>query len=529
MINANEFYPTPERLLSKITQGIDWRYIHTILEPSAGKGDICDFVKERKRLCYSSEVDIDCIEIDETLRNTLIGKGYRVVHDDYLTYNTFKKYDLIILNPPFSNGSKHLLKALEMQKDGGSVVCILNAETIRNQCSNERIALVRQLEDLNATIDFYEHEFTDAERETDVEIAVVKVTIPKKADTSRIYEKLKRKMYGSDENVDVTELAPSDFVEAIVQRYNLEVEAGVRLIKEYRGLCPYMNSNFDDAHVAPILTLTIGKDDLSINGYVKEVRMKYWSALFNNSIFTGNMTQNLLNEYRAKVSKLADYDFSLYNIRQIQMEMKKNLIRGIEECIVELFDKLSYQHAYDNELSKNIHYYNGWKTNKSWIINKKVIMPWMSAWNTIFNNYRPTDYQLVQRLKDIEKALNYLDGGITDARDMNAILKEAEETGQTKKIRLKYFDITFFKKGTCHIEFTNLELLKKLNIFGSQQKGWLPPSYGKMKYEEMDAEEKAVIDEFEGKEEYQKTMTNSSYYLYSPEDSLMGIEMKQSA
>jgi len=36
-----------------------------------------------------------------------------------------KEYSLIILNPPFSNGCKHLLKALEMQqRNGGAVVCL---------------------------------------------------------------------------------------------------------------------------------------------------------------------------------------------------------------------------------------------------------------------------------------------------------------------------------------------------------------------------------------------------------------------
>ena len=29
---------------------------------------------------------------------------------------------------------------------------------------------------------------------------------------------------------------------------------------------------------------------------------------------------------------------------------------------------------------------------------------------------------------------------------------------------LKNIDVTFYKKGTCHIEFTNLELLKRFNI-----------------------------------------------------------------
>lgn len=79
-------------------------------------------------------------------------------------------------------------------------------------------------------------------------------------------------------------------------------------------------------------------------------------------------------------------------------------------------------------------------------------------------------------------------------------LREAELMGRTKKIPLKYFTVTFFKKGTCHIEFTNLELLKKLNIFGAQNKHWLPPSYGKKTYQEMNPEEQQVIDDFEGKE-----------------------------
>lgn len=74
------------------------------------------------------------------------------------------------------------------------------------------------------------------------------------------------------------------------------------------------------------------------------------------------------------------------------------------------------------------------------------------------------------QLADIEKALSYLDGGLTDGRDMELWLRHAAETGQTQKIQLKYFYVTFYKKGTCHIEFINEDLLKKLNIFGSQQK-----------------------------------------------------------
>lgn len=59
---------------------------------------------------------IDCVEINKDLRNCLKGAGYRVVGDDFLTYSTMKQYDLIVMNPPFSNGDAHLLKALKMQQ-----------------------------------------------------------------------------------------------------------------------------------------------------------------------------------------------------------------------------------------------------------------------------------------------------------------------------------------------------------------------------------------------------------------------------
>ena len=64
-------------------------------------------------------------------------------------------------------------------------------------------------------------------------------------------------------------------------------------------------------------------------------------------------------------------------------------------------------------------------------------------------------------------------------------------------------------------------MLKKFNIFGSQHKGWLPPSYGKKGYEEMDEEEKAVIDEFEGEQEYRKVMGNTGYYICDTNSLLM--------
>lgn len=530
-----EFYPTPKSLLNKIFDGVDWKQVDTILEPSAGKGDIIEFIQNSEEAHrYHHNFEIDCIEKDPNLQAVLKQKGFRLVHDDFFTFHTWKQYDLIVMNPPFSCGDKHLLNALKLQEDGGNIICILNAETLKNPYSITRQALALRLEDLHADISYMQNEFVSAERKTSVEIAVVKVFIPKKERDSRIFSELRESKQMSEQTVqEQTSLAENDYIKAAVKQFELETEAGIRLIREYQAMKPYMLRSLSGDNFVKndsILYLTMDKHspcspEVTENEFLKVVRLKYWTSIFNDSRFTGHMTSNLLSEYRTQIDKLADYDFSCFNIKTIQADIAIKLVKGVEECIVKLFDELSFQYSYSDELGRNIHYYNGWKTNKAWIINKKVILPWMNAWGRFNGLYDPANYEIIEKLTDIEKALDYLSGSSGNERGIRETLHEAEKIGQTKKIPLKYFTVTFYKKGTCHIEFTDLELLKKLNIFGSQQKGWLPPAYGKKSYSDMDEEEKKVIDEFEGVESYMETMTNSDYYLYSASDSIKCLEM----
>lgn len=519
MLLKDEFYPTPQTLLKEIFAGMEWKDIHTVLEPSAGKGDIVQFLMEygnvnARGYRYSKNLDIDCIEKDTDLQKVLRGHGYRVVHDDFLTFHTFKEYDLIVMNPPFSNGDKHLLKAIDMQKEGGSIICILNAETIRNPYSLVRKELLQKLEAYHADISFFTGAFEQAERKTSVDVAVIKVAISKKEKSSRIFSELKSAYYTEEVMQEETSLCINDFVKATVKQYELEVDAGIQLIREYQAMAPFIMSSLRETfYTKPLIELKVnGTVDFTINDYVKSVRSKYWNALFQDVRFVGNMPTNLLDNYRKKVAELAEYDFSLYNIYSLQLEMSTNLTEGIEECIIKLFDELSYQYSYSSEYGNNVHYYNGWKTNKCWIINKKVILPFYNAWD-YSGNYRPNSYDAMKKLSDIEKALDYLNGSVSNEKALQDRLQAAKNVNQTKKIPLRYFTVTFYKKGTCHIEFTDLELLKKLNIYGSQKKGWLPPSYGKKTYEEMSKEEQGIVDAFEGKASYEKIMTHSSHYL----------------
>ena len=221
-----------------------------------------------------------------------------------------------------------------------------------------------------------------------------------------------------------------------------------------------------------------------------------------------------------QLNKMRAYDFTPANIRKIYADLSKNLSSNIEQAILKQFDELSYQGSL--EKANNIHYFNGWQTNSAFKINKKVIIRHTyngDGWNF---PYKGRDI-----LEELEKIFTYLDAEKREGEPIYPILSKA--FGRWKyageRLHFKYFDVEFKKKGTLHLWFNDLELLKKFNIFGANKKGWLPNDYGKKSYSEMNEEEKEVVNSFEGKKEYEDTMRNSSYYLGNTTQNLLGIGM----
>ena len=388
MLENKEFYPTPKALLEKMTEDVNFPMVHSVLEPSAGKGDIVKYLLEKAESCSNVTLDIDCIEKDPNLRHILKGNDMRVVHDDFLTYDTMKAYDMIIMNPPFSEGCLHLQKAIRMQeRSGGAIVCLLNAETLKNQCSNDRIALMKMIEQHNGSIEFIQDGFLDAERKTAVEVALVKVQIPKPEARSSIIDTLKRERKVQEPAAsECAYLADNDFIKAIVDQYKMEVEAGCRLIREYEGMKPFILSEFkrnDDGSFRStecILSLNLCTQhnhydgNASINEYIRLVRKKYWKTLFTNPKFVGQLTENLQREYFNKVSELMDVEFSMFNVLEVKIDMLKHVSDGIEDAIIALFDEFSHKHYWYDDSGNNIHYYNGWKTNSAYMVNKKFVL-----------------------------------------------------------------------------------------------------------------------------------------------------------
>lgn len=519
-------------MLSKI----DFKNVQCILEPSAGKGDIIEGINDVltdmycKKNSYNSyydkpkmpDIQIDGIEIDENLRAILKEKNIRLISNDFLQFESYTKYDLIAMNPPFKDGDKHLLKALKVLEYGGQCVCILNAETIKNPYSNIRVELINKLDELHADIEYIQDSFIDAEKKTDVEIALIYVNIPEKSIDLSILSRLALgENYESQyKEFDECQLAENDIIKNLIMQFKFESTAGIKVINDFEAMQQYIPKSSTENFSNSLITLSVyGHDDKNCdrcnfsrqNVFIQQLRYKYWSLLFNSKEMSKLFTERVREEFFRKLNEFKLYDFTLSNIKQIQLELSQNMNNNVEDAILKQFDNLTYQHSMDK--NTNIHYYNGWKTNSAFAVNSKIILScygvYDNRWGGSWSLYKARD-----KVEEIEKIFNYLDSGMTEGDDINAIFyKLNNREYQGERIICKYFEMEVKKKGTIHIWFSNLELLKKFNIFGANKKGWLPNSYGKKKYSEMDNEEKAVVDSFEGKKEYEKTCENRGYYF----------------
>ena len=589
-----QFYPTPpelvEKMVNKLTFSKDVKSI-SLLEPSAGKGNIVDGFKEYfinkqnksyelrrnnskgtpriehfdfainkedfsdlfyKRFgvkfdtiekmddwlddnintddmyyevdvhCYEPNKNIkymiNCIEINKDLCSVLNGKKYFTVNADFLEYNTFSSYDVILMNPPFADGDKHLLKALKLIENGGQCACILNAETIKNPYTNWRQELVRKLTAYNADIEYINNAFTGAENTTDVEIALIYVNIPEKTIGEDL---LKNLVLGEDyeceyDDFNEEQLATNDIISNLITQYDLEAKLGIKIIRDFYSMQKYIPKIKDDDKISMIgLSINGCRDEMTsslnpINRYIRGLREKYWSLLFMSNEMGRLLTDGARAKYMNKLYEFRNYDFTFSNIKQLQIDVMNNLNQSIDDAILDQFDNFTYKYSLDKQ--SNVHYFNGWKTNSAFMIKSKVIVPmygiYEGSWS-YWSLYKCKDY-----FTELEKIFVYLDGGRTEGKTINDRFSDDDiQNYNGERVSFKYFDAEFKKKGTVHIWFTNEELLKKFNIFGCQKHFWMTNSYGKKAYADMNKEEQDVIDSFEGKKSYEKVMSNPQVYL----------------
>jgi len=492
------FYPTPASLIRRMVEKINWNKVNYVCEPSAGDGAILKYIRDNKSRWG---FHLHAIEKDENLRNMLIGAGEKVVGKDFLTYAGLIQFDAIIMNPPFSNGDAHLLKAIEIMYSG-QIVCLLNAETLRNPNTNRRVDLASRLRDLNAEIEYIQNAFIDAERKTAVEIAMVTIKIEREVEDDLLAGAEDRVRDFEPEEVDgqIKDVASRDSIVSIVDDYIFRVRMGIETIQNF-----YRNHKY----IGGYITLTTDEKDSGTgsltdvlknktNFFLQNIRRAYWKKTMFLPQFQKKLTEKKQKEFQESLKNNSDLEFTEPNVRAFFENLMDSYEDTLREAIEDVFEKFTSKHAWDESIHcKNVHYYNGWKTNDAFKVNKRVIVPYVGIDNDWGSVYK-IGYSNKVKLDDIDKVMNYFCGktgyvSITAAADASPdILKVLES---------EYFMIRFYKKGTTHLTFKSEEIRRRFNIEVGKKKGWLPQNYGYTPMRELAHEEQEIVSSFEDKVE----------------------------
>jgi len=490
---GKEFYPTPPKLIRRMldpyfkNEHLNLSDIE-ILEPSAGKGDICDFIKD-KLSRYNSRVNISCIEVNEDLKAILKEKGYPVIANDFLQYNESMFWDLIIMNPPFSNGDEHLLHAI-YQARNTDIICILNAETIRNPYTKTRQLLENYIKEFGE-VEYIENAFDTAEHKTSVEVALVRLKMTD-VDNTFDYGFEKEKMPDLDFNFDVESnaIARKDLIgnmqvqNKIVLKYYLEkLKADSRYNYFFSNMC---NAKDSYGYRTEAFHMDGGNDKQRYNFLSKSLKRFMWQQVIQELDVEKYMSAKVKKNFEAYITQQIEVAFTKENVALFFQFVMNNRVNIWEEAIVDVFDVLT-RYTKDNRL-----HVEGWKTNDKYKINRRIILPNWVLWKESYddNQYMKDHgrkfslcYHRNKEYTDIDKVLAYISGHALPhwcTIDTNlenyfhklGVVRIGESFDNTTSSG--YFDIKFFKKGTVHLYFKKKELWDEFNMRACAGKDWLP-------------------------------------------------------
>ncbi len=113
------FFPTPQSLASRMCTMADLHSDMTVLEPSAGTGNIADEIRK----CGCEPVTV---EINHSLADVLRSKGYNPYEQDFLAFTG--TFDRVIMNPPFEQMQDvdHVRHAYDLLNTDGVLVAIMS-------------------------------------------------------------------------------------------------------------------------------------------------------------------------------------------------------------------------------------------------------------------------------------------------------------------------------------------------------------------------------------------------------------------
>ncbi len=466
-----EFYPTPADVIELMLQGQEIEN-KIFLEPSAGKGDIVDYLRE-----YGAKSILTC-EINTDLQHILKSKS-NLLADDFLKVKSdqISHIDFIVMNPPFSNADKHILHAYEIAPRGCKIIALCNAETILNTHTSNRKQLKSIIDDNGGTFENLGDCFNDAERSTGVHIGLIKVQKPGES-----YNTEFEGFFLDDEPEEVqgNGILKHDNIKELVNRY----VAAVKLFDEQLKTGVKMN-NLISTFYHGKLCFEITQDSTvkTREQFKKDLQKDAWKHIFNIMKMERHATKGLREDINKFVEEQQNIPFTMRNIYKMLEIVRGTAAQRMDKAIIEVFDRVTHHH-HDNR-----HHVKGWKTNSHFLVGKKFILPNMISpakeYGYTSESYTSLKSSYDGIIPDFEKALCYITGEPFETEEYNPDTCKWEKYGINSVnssinrntygdwYESHFFKYKGYKNGNMHFEFKNDKVWELFNQRVAKIKGYV--------------------------------------------------------
>jgi len=488
MYYNDSFYPTPPEVASRMLAPFSPDYLakQLILEPQVGKGDLADVIYDKIEKPWArsdAKKRIHCLEIEPELQAAARGKGYQIVGHDFFSFSPDEKYTLIVMNPPFRNGEKHLLHAWEILHYG-DVACLLNQSSIDgpNPTADQQLLreIIRQHGEIEPLGPCFSGE--DAFRKTSVNVALIRLHKPKPVNQFSF----SADGLGHEQRPDFdfsgfdNQISRRDIILDTVERYKASLNCFHTAMIALAELGFY-SADIGKAWKAgqePIRELIeCRQPDAELltrlhNDFVAKFKKSAWAEVMHKSKISRFLSQQVESEFNSMCDENANLAFSVENIMMVFDGIFHSRFDIMQKCIVEAFDNLTSYYKENRMIVE------GWRTNDAYKVNRRVILGRIIDCDFSVR----VNYNRIDTINDLDRALSFISGRqfdkiLTIERAFDRHFQAVRGRWNQTPFQSEFFECRAYKKGSLHLYFLDPDLWENFNIVAAKGKNWLPDNY----------------------------------------------------
>lgn len=419
--------------------------------------------------CYGCEIHPD-------LRQIIHGNGHRYLCDDFLKLQAtdIATVDVIVMNPPFSAGARHLIHAWHIAPPGCHIACLLNSGTLAHWQHGDDRRELQPLIDAYGSVQAMGNCFRQAERTTDVEVSLVRLRKPVEPESGS--DEFDGFFIGPDDvEAEGQGLIPYNLARDLVQRYvgackifDEQLATAARLQTLLDGVySPKIEGRYNEIRSSVAVLITENGIPRAKNEFCKDLQRQLWMNMIKRMGLERTATSQLQKDIATFVEQQSQVPFTMRNIYRMLEIVVGTHEQRIDKAVIDVFDEFT---KYTKENRWGV---EGWVTNEQYLFGKKFIVnylvepDWCGSTVSIKWSNRRT------QVEDLIKALCAICGKSYD-------LMKDPSCGYQHLVPGVWQDWGFFrfkvyKKGTGHFEFRDIDDWARLNQRVARIKGYVLP------------------------------------------------------